>query len=114
MAVDRIEELAQVLRLLAEEEHPEQVRAEPEDLIRSISPLELSLAEQRLISEGVHPQRLRPLCEVHLRVPSNEVDRFRMTLLPGHPLDTLMAEHQMILYCSLTPTGGQATQNWGR
>lgn len=97
MTTNRVAELAQVLRRLASGEDPEQVKREAEDLVRSITPQELSLAEQQLIQEGVDPQELRHLCEVHLRVLSGEVARFRMELPPGHPLDTLVAEHEVIL-----------------
>ncbi len=97
MATNRVVELAQVLRRLAGDEDPEKAKKEAENLVRSITPQELSLAEQQLIREGVDPQVLRHLCEVHLRVLSDEVARFRTALPAAHPLDTLMAEHQVIL-----------------
>ena len=45
MATNRVQELAQVLRRLADSEVPGEVKKEAEDLVRSITPLELSLAE---------------------------------------------------------------------
>lgn len=66
-------------------------------MVRSITPQELSLAEQQLIREWVDPQELRHLCEVHLRVLSGEVQSFRASLPAGYPVHTLMAENEVIL-----------------
>ncbi|MGD1995744.1 MAG: DUF438 domain-containing protein [Anaerolineae bacterium] len=97
MTANRVEELTEVLRRLTGGEDPEQVKKEAEGIVREITPQELSLAEQQLIQEGVDPQELRHLCEVHLRVLSEEVHRFRASLPKGHPVNTLMAEHEVIL-----------------
>jgi len=97
MATDRVDELTDVLHRLTSDEDRAKVRQEAEDLLRTITPQELSLAEQRLIESGTEPEELRHLCDVHLRVLSDEVASFRTELAKGHPVDTLMAEHEVIL-----------------
>jgi hypothetical protein len=92
-----VRETTDVLRRLTGDEDPEQVKQEAEDLLREITPQELSLAEQQLIEEGTEPEELRHLCEVHLRVLSDEVQSFCAALPAGHPVDTMMAEHEVIL-----------------
>lgn len=97
MAGNRVQEMTDVLRRLTGGEDPARVKQEAEELVRSITPQELFLAEQQLIHEGVEPEELRHLCEVHLNVLSDEVQGFRADLPAGHPVDTLMAEHEVIL-----------------
>jgi hypothetical protein len=97
MATNRVDELTGVLRRLTGGEDRMQVRQEAEDLLRTITPQELSLAEQRLIESGTEPEELRHLCDVHLTMLSDEVQSFRAELAKGHPVDTLMAEHEVIL-----------------
>lgn len=97
MGTNRVDELTDVLRRLTSGDNPEQVKQEAEDLIRGVTPRELSLAEQQLIQEGVAPEELRHLCDVHLRALSHEVQSFRAELASGHPVETLMAEHEVIL-----------------
>jgi DUF438 domain-containing protein len=97
VTANRVGETTRVLRRLTGGEDPQKVKQEAEDLLRSVTPQELSLAEQQLIQEGVEPEELRHLCQVHLRVLSDEVEGFRRTLPTGHPVDTLMAEHEVIL-----------------
>lgn len=97
MAANRVDELTDVLRRLTTGEDRAQVRQEAEELLRTITPQELSLAEQRLIESGTEPEELRHLCDVHLWVLSDEVASFRAELAKGHPVDTLMAEHEVIL-----------------
>lgn len=97
MTDHRVREMTDVLRRLTSEDDHEQTDQDAEDLMRTITPRELSLAEQELLDEGVEPEELGQLCEVHLRALSDEVDDFRAALPAGHPVDTLMAEHEVIL-----------------
>lgn len=97
MTMDRVQEMVEILRRLTGGEDTELVKREAEDLLRTITPQELSLAEQELIQEGMEPKELRHLCQVHLEVLSDKVRTFRATLPDGHPVDTLMAEHEVIL-----------------
>jgi hypothetical protein len=97
MATNHVDELTDVLRRLTSGEDRAKARQEAEELLRTITPQELSLAEQRLIESGTDPKELRHLCDVHLRVLSDELESFRTQLAQGHPVDTLMAEHEVIL-----------------
>jgi uncharacterized protein len=38
------------------------------EILAHVNPLDLSLAEQKLIEEGTKPDELRKLCDVHLEL----------------------------------------------
>jgi len=96
--MEKLERLTEVLRKLNSSGAAEAVREEARALLREISPAELSLAEQKLIEEGVDPQQLRHLCAVHLEVLDDELRDVRGRLTPGHVLDTFYREHDEILH----------------
>lgn len=92
----RIEKLTQVLKKLNTEGVTEESRKEALDIVANIDPIELSIAEQRLIEEGMHPEDLRHLCDIHMEVLSDELVKLRKKIQPGHMLDTLIVEHEKI------------------
>lgn len=70
---------------------------EAKDLLSGLSQVDLSLAEQRLLERGVSPTELQGLCKVHLEVLEPEVQNLRDSAGRGHPLHTLITEHDLIL-----------------
>ncbi|NLN16195.1 MAG: DUF438 domain-containing protein [Firmicutes bacterium] len=90
------EVLVDVLRRLND---PEDLGAKKaaKKLVTEVDPVELSLAEQQLIDEGTRPEELRHLCAIHLEVLGDQIKDFRAKLPLGHPLRTLMLEHEKLL-----------------
>lgn len=94
MSVEHIDKLADVLLAINKGEVSEE---EAGRVLGGISEVELSLAEQRLLERGVKPEELRGLCAVHLQVLNKEVEDLKKKTGPGHPLYTLVSEHDRIL-----------------
>lgn len=93
-ADSRIDLLAQELLRI---NRGEMELAEAKRFLEGISEVELSLAEQRLLEQGVSPEELRDLCKVHLEVLDLQVQNLKESLGTGHPLHTLITEHDLIL-----------------
>jgi hypothetical protein len=93
----KIEKLTQVLQKLNQEGVTEPLRKEALDIVSNISPVELSIAEQNLIEKGMKPQDLRHLCDIHMEVLKDELDKIKTKIEPGHVVYTLIAEHDKIL-----------------
>lgn len=68
-SVSRIRELASVLRGINDGTVPDE---DARRVLRNIDPVELSLAEQQLIHDGVAPEQLRRLCVAHMKVLERE------------------------------------------
>jgi DUF438 domain-containing protein len=96
MNEQRIEKLTAVLKRLNTEGATEENRREALKIVSNIDPIELSIAEQRLIEEGMNPEDLRHLCDIHMEVLSDELVKLKKQLEPGHMLDTLILEHEQI------------------
>lgn len=92
---ERINKLTSVLKKL-NEGITEESRKEALTIVANIDPIELSLAEQRLIEQGMNPQDLRNLCDIHMEVLSDELVKLQKKIEPGHMLDTLIIEHEKI------------------
>ena len=93
----KIEKLTQVLQKLNEEGVTTSLRKEALDIVSNISPVELSIAEQNLIEKGMKPQDLRHLCDIHMEVLKDELDKIKTKIEPGHVVHTFIIEHDKIL-----------------
>ena len=93
----KIQDLTEVLQKLNNYGVTEELRKEALDIVSNISPIELSIAEQNLIENGMNPQDLRHLCDIHMEVLKGELDKIKTKIEPGHVVDTLILEHDKIL-----------------
>ncbi len=95
--MSKIDRLTQVLEKLNNNPEDTTARAEAKELVTDITPLELSLAEQKLIEDGLEPERLQDLCAIQLEVLEGELAQFRNSLPAGHPVAIMIAEHDQLL-----------------
>lgn len=76
---------------------PEELAQRFQQVIHGVSAVEIAEIEQELIQEGMPHEDVRRLCDVHLAVFREALDK-EDTLAPaGHPINILMAEHQFLL-----------------
>lgn len=66
-------------------------------LLKNISPTDLALIEQEMIREGTTRKEMRKLCDVHLEIMKEGIEKKELNLKRGHPIHTLVEEHKMIL-----------------
>ena len=95
--MQKAQELKQILKRLNAGEDPETVRGEAKELLETIGPADLSIAEQELIDEGLSIEDIEHLCPIHLEVMSDQVAKMREDLPKGHIVSTMVSEHDMIL-----------------
>lgn len=96
MDKDKIRELKKILKK-AEKTDPSKVKEEAKDFLRTVSAGDLIEAEQALINEGMEPEALRHLCPAHMEVMDEQLGSSKDSLNSGHPIHTLMSEHEEIL-----------------
>ena len=97
MVNTKIEELTEILQKLNEHGVTESLRNEALDIVSNINPIELSIAEQNLIEKGMKPENLRHLCDIHMEVLKDELDKIKTKIEEGHVVYTFIAEHDRIL-----------------
>ena len=93
----KIEKLTEVLQKLNKEGLTDTLRKEALQIVSNINPIELSIAEQNLIEEGMKAEDLRHLCDIHMEVLRGELDKIKTKIEPSHVVHTLIAEHDKIL-----------------
>jgi len=96
ISTQRKEALRKILSRLHAGEDPAALKDEFQDLLRDVTPLEISRIEAELVKEGVPREELMSLCDVHMAL-------FKDSLAQGpkvpdwHPIKILLEEHEGML-----------------
>lgn len=94
---DNKEMIKSLIKKLHAGENPDKVKEEFKELIRGLTPLQISVAEEQLIKEGMPAEEIHHMCDVHLAVMQETITE-DMNLAPdGHPVNILMQEHAILL-----------------
>ncbi|MBC7233071.1 MAG: DUF438 domain-containing protein [Chloroflexi bacterium] len=93
----RQETLKRLIRELHEGRDLEAVKEEFRALIKDVSATEIAQMEQALIAEGVPSEQIKELCDVHVQVFRESLDKqVPPEMVPGHPVHTFRAENEAI------------------
>jgi PAS domain S-box-containing protein len=96
--VKRKEALKEMIRKLHEGADPEELKEEFKEAVKDTTPADIARAEQELIEEGMEKEEITRLCDVHLAVFKESLEEEKVLAPPGHPINTLMEEHKMMLF----------------
>jgi hypothetical protein len=67
------------------------------DLIKDVEATEIARMEQRLVEEGMPPEQIKKLCDVHVEVFRESLERQKApNTQPGHPVHTFRAENEAL------------------
>ncbi|MFQ6064791.1 MAG: DUF438 domain-containing protein, partial [Candidatus Bathyarchaeia archaeon] len=75
---------------------PKEVKERYKQILESISPVEISKIEQELIQEGMLREEIKRLCDVHLAVFKEKLDKQKPETPPENPINILMQEHKIL------------------
>lgn len=70
---------------------------EAKKLFQDLNPLQISLAEQRLLDEGMDPDMLRKYCDLHLQAMEEKKEKLQNNLPEDNPIRIAINEHDKIL-----------------
>ncbi|MEM1552710.1 MAG: DUF438 domain-containing protein [Candidatus Bathyarchaeia archaeon] len=93
---ERKKVLKEILRQLHAGVPPEQVKERFRQFIEGVSSLEIAKIEQELVSEGVSREELQRLCDVHLAIFREQLEKQKVEVAPTSPIGILLEEHKMI------------------
>jgi len=94
---DRKEMLKELIRKIHKGEDPEKLKAQFRELFGSVTTTEIAQIEQELIQEGMPREEVMRLCEVHLAVFQEALDKDKPSAQLGHPVNILMEEHKKLI-----------------
>jgi len=85
-----------LIKQLHEGKNPEEVKRQFRGILQNISPTEIAQVEQELVNEGMPQEELRRLCDVHLAIFRESVDKQKVEVKADHPIGVFMEEHKII------------------
>ncbi|MBM3324114.1 MAG: DUF438 domain-containing protein [Calditrichaeota bacterium] len=97
MSNPKLRELKSLLVRLHRGENAEKLRAEFQEAIRGVSAVEVAQVEEELIREGLPREEIQKLCDVHLAVLRESLEKEPPLAPAGHPIHILMEEHKLLL-----------------
>jgi DUF438 domain-containing protein len=93
----RLEVLKDIIRELHKGGSIEEQKKRFAELIKDVSPTEISEMEQQLLEEGLPEEEVKRLCDVHVQVFKESLEtKPSSSSAPGHPLHTLMEENRAL------------------
>jgi len=96
MAEDRKKTLKEIIRQLHAGVPPKEVKEKFKQVLEGASPEEIAKIEQELVSEGMPREELQRLCDVHLAVFEDQLEKQKLDIPAGHPISILMEEHRIL------------------
>ena len=95
------EDKKQMIKDLIKELHagakPGDVKEKFKEILKEVGPTDIAQIEEELVKEGMPSEELQRLCDVHLAVFKESLEKEKTLAPPGHPVHTLMEEHKIIL-----------------
>jgi PAS domain S-box-containing protein len=94
--------LKEILRQLHAGIPPERVKERFRQFLQGVSPLEIAKIEQELISEGISREEIQRLCDVHLAIFKEQLEKQKVgvgiavEIAPSSPIHILLEEHKML------------------
>ena len=86
--------LKHIIRQLHAGASVEDVKAQFTELLAGVGGDEIARIEQALVAEGLEPEAIKPLCDVHVAVFRESLDdQTDPQTIPGHPVFTFRAEN---------------------
>ena len=75
---------------------PDEVKEKFRGVLKDIDPIEIAQVEEELINEGLPRQEIQKLCEVHLAVFKESLEKPKSDVPSGHPIHILLKEHELV------------------
>jgi len=91
------EVLKDLIKRLHKGEDPEKIKKEFKEILGDVTPVDVSQIESELIKEGMPREEIQKLCDVHLSVLRESLEKEDILAPEGHPIHTLMKEHEIVL-----------------
>ena len=94
---DKKEILKELIKRLHGGVDPEEVKEKFKEALKDTGPTEIAQVEEELIKEGMPREEIQRLCDVHLAVFRESLEKEKALAPAGHPIHVLMEEHEMLL-----------------
>ncbi len=97
MSEDRKKALKELIKQLHAGAPPQEVKERFRHVLEGISSEEIAKIENELVKEGMPREEIQRLCDVHLAVFREQLEKQKSEIPLGHPIGILMEEHKIML-----------------
>ena len=97
MAEDKKALIKEAIRQLHAGVPPEQVKEKFRHVLEGTDSLEIAKIEEELAKEGMKREEMRKLCDVHMAIFKEQLEKQQPNLQPTQPISILMEEHKIML-----------------
>ena len=97
MSEERKRMLKEMIKQLHSGVPPEEVKERFKQVLERISSEEIAKIENELVKEGMPREEIQRLCDVHLAVFKEQLEKQKTTVPSWHPINILMEEHRTML-----------------
>ncbi len=95
---NKIEVIKNILKDITRGADPDTLKKKYRDVLAKISPFEIAVIEQQLIREGIKPEEILKVCDIHVDMFREYLKGMELKGIPeGHPLDLLLRENDEII-----------------
>ncbi len=93
---DPKEGLREIIEALKAGKKPDELKEKFRKILGEVESGELSMIEDSLVKEGIPIVDVERLCDVHMAVSRESVEREKAYLSAGHPIHILLEEHKFV------------------
>lgn len=97
MTQDKKAQIKEAIRQLHQGKSPEEVKEKYRTVLETADPLEIAKIEEELVNEGMTKQEIRKLCDVHMAIFKEQLEKQMPKMQPTQPISILMEEHKIML-----------------
>ena len=97
LSEDKKAAIKKAIRLLHSGVSPEQVKEKFRDVLEGTDSLEIAKIEEELTKEGMNREEMRKLCDVHMAIFKEQLEKQTPDMKPSQPISILMEEHKIML-----------------
>jgi PAS domain S-box-containing protein len=97
MTEDKKTQIKEAIRQLHAGVPPEQVKEKFRQVLESTDSLEIAKIEEELAKEGMKREEMRKLCDVHMAIFKEQLEKQMPNMQPSQPISILMEEHKIML-----------------
>ena len=96
LSADKKRMLKEIVKQLHDGVPPQEVKEKFKQILKDTSSEDVAKIEQELVKEGMPREELQRLCDVHLAVFGEQLEKQELQTPPGHPISILMEEHKIL------------------
>ncbi len=91
------EQLKELIKQLHSGANFDEIKSKFANILGSASPEEIVRIEEELIKEGMPVEEIHRLCDVHIAMFKESLEKEKILAPEGHPVSILMEEHKILL-----------------